>query len=1154
MQIRTASTLIPLGVLLCVVTLPSYSQTAQLTGRTTDSSGGVIQGAKITVTNLNTGAMSDLVSNSEGYYTAPLLPLGNYKLLVEAPGLKSIIRTGIKLNLDDNVRIDFVLEPGAVTTAITVEEPAQTLETETPTISTAISTRDFDNLPILQLGRIRNPATFIYLAPGVQGDVNPNGTENSRAVMAIGAQGSPLLTTQVLVDGLPGGYSRTVGSITETAPPVDAVREFKVISSQMSAEYGATGSSVVSLALKSGTNELHGGAYEYLRNDKLDARSWFAATRAINRQNEFGFTVGGPVMLPKIYKGKDRTFFFVSLGKSLMRGALPTGLGQVPTPQETRGDFSDLRNSAGNPVLIYDPGTTTATANGGYVRNPFPNNMIPASLFDPVAVKVAGMLPKPNYAAPLLGSSNNFQGQSGDSRLDPLALAIKVDENLAAQHRFSFAYNGTRIPRETLGLLSAPLGNGDDQLTTGDTLRFSYDYLPKPNLYNELKLGFNRFGNNLAPIDPGCAEPWRFKCTNWPQQIGLTGVPGNFFPYMTFSGGYLCCGETSVTTERDNWGLLRDTVSWFHGEHTVKMGLESRRPWENSRSQTNSSGTFNFNSLSTDLPSNSNSTGNSFASFLLGQVYSASVAFPVELAPRGPYWGMFLQDDIKVSQRFTLNVGLRFEFEQAPYEAADRASVLDLSLPNPGAGGLPGAQIFAGHGPGRTGRRTFTPTDYSGFGPRIGFAWQVLKDTVIRAGYGIYYAENYLVLPSTGFSVSGSFTTTNTGVTPAFLMRDGFPQNFIQTPTLSPSISNGQAAQYVEPTAGDMPRIQNWSFSIQHLITPNLQFEASYMGNHTTRQVAQFLVNMDEVNPQYLSLGSLLFASVNSAQAIAAGISAPYPGFSGSVAQALRPYPQFSSLASLVAKAGNAEYDALTLGLKKRFSAGLSGSINYTFSKSLGYAVYGSPVTTYGADAGAQDNYNRRLEHGLLPYDIPRALQINYVYDLPFGPGQRLLRDKGVLGKLVQGWSISGIQRYQSGFPLLISMNNSLPIFNNALRPDLVSGVTPDTGISNADFNPAKDRVINLSAFQAPAPFHFGTAPRSLANLRNFPVLNENFSLIRKVAFTERVGMQIYGQVLNAFNRHRFTGIGANFSAATFGAVSGASNPRYVQLGLRLSF
>ncbi|MGH9783655.1 MAG: hypothetical protein ACRD88_05670, partial [Terriglobia bacterium] len=304
------------------------------------------------------------------------------------------------------------------------------------------------------------------------------------------------------------------------------------------------------------------------------------------------------------------------------------------------------------------------------------------------------------------------------------------------------------------------------------------------------------------------------------------------------------------------------------------------------------------------------------------------------------------------------------------------------------------------------------------------------------------------------------------------------------------------------------------------------------------------------LDPKYLQLGTLLSRNITSPEARAAGIPIPFPGFTGTVAQVLRPFPQYLDLSATQSKAGNSKYHAMTIRLQKRFSSGLSVEAHYTLSKALGYASYAAS----SIDLLGQDNYNRKLEHSILPTDLPHAFALNFNFDLPFGPGQRILNHGGTAGVLLGGWTLSGILRYQSGFPIPISMNNTLGIFSQRLRPDAVSGESPATTIGTGEFNPAIDRRMNLSAFLPPAPFRPGTAPPTSQELRTFSYLNEDFSLTKETRITESVRLENYGQFFNIFNRHRFHSFENNFSSASFGRPRGVSLPRFVQLGIRLRF
>jgi hypothetical protein len=386
-------------------------------------------------------------------------------------------------------------------------------------------------------------------------------------------------------------------------------------------------------------------------------------------------------------------------------------------------------------------------------------------------------------------------------------------------------------------------------------------------------------------------------------------------------------------------------------------------------------------------------------------------------------------------------------------------------------------------------------------------------------------------------------------------LQSGFPQNYPTTPSLSPTFSNGQGASFNQPTTGNMPRTQNFTIGIQRELGNNVMIEASYLGNHGTRLVANQLVNINQVNDKYLALGSLLSQNITSAAAVAAGIPIPYSGFTGSVAQALRPFPQYMTL-STPAKAGNNVYNAFQTVLKKRLSMGLSLEASYTLSKNLGYTSSGLSGGS-GLDGNiGQDNYNRKNERTILPIDVTHQLQINYAYDLPFGPGRKFLSGSGKVDKfVVGGWGFAAIQMYETGMPLVISMTNNLPVFNSVLRPNRLAGVPVTVaGVKNGNISASKTRFINVNAFAAPPPYTFGTAPPEIQDLRNMPVLNESLTAFKRFAITEGTSLKFQAAFLNAFNRHRMTSFTTNYSSSAFGEATSTSNPRYIQLSMQLTF
>lgn len=1119
-----------------------HAQTAHITGTVTDGSGAVVQHAHVTVRDLDTNVVSTLETNTGGNYDAEALPPGHYSVLAGASGFESSEKTGISLFVDTAVRVDFSLKPGSSAQTVTVKDSDLT-QANNAEIATEIGQKQYLELPLEQVGRIRSPSSFVYLAPGVQGDLELNGTEYTGATNVIAVNGSNIWNTELLIGGLPGGQTRIIGNYTESSPAVDAMREFKITTTQLPADYGHTGAAVGSFAVKSGTDELHGSVYEYLRNNALDANSWLAnhsgSTLAPTRQNEFGATIGGPVVFPHLYNGKDRTFFFFAYGGSRKSGADTFQTVQVPTPAELLGDFSTYNRK------IYDPATTEPNPKGaGYVRTQFADNKI--THFDPVAQKLLSLFPGPNQPA---GSTQNYGNWDGEVLLNPDTYTAKVDEILRPDHRLSFTYIRTYIPRlNSTSPLPEPLTTGYHQIVGSQTARADYNWIASSSLLNQAVFGFNRFTNVETPTA---------NAENYPEAQALAAIAGGYLPSMTFTNGYSTIGSTSSENLTENDFMYRDIASWTVRKHDLRFGGEFRAAQYNDNSPTQPTSTYGFATLETANPQSTGGTGDGFASFLLGQVETASITDPLPLHTRKHYTGMFVQDDWKVTRQLTVNLGLRYEWSDAPTETDNRTSIVSLTTPNPGAGNLPGALVFAGPTPTGIGKSNLFSTDYTAIGPRFGFAYQVHNGLVLRGGYGIYYSD---ILPNislvqSGFQVAGSFSTPNNGVTPAFVLSQGPDANFSQTPNLTPTAVNGQNATYYGPHVGAMPRTQQWSLNLQHQVTQNILIELAYVGVHNTRQVAPNMVNVNQVDPKYLSLGTLLTESATSSAAKAAGITLPYPGFSGSVAQALRPYPQYETLTSQAAKVGASNYNAGQAVVKKRTSFGLTLDASYTFSKDMGY---NNPTLAGngGVNNSLQNQYDPHAEWSLLEQDVRHAFKLYYTYELPVNLKNQSGFGSSLASHLANGWAVSGIQRYQSGFPIMITATNTLAIFNSHLRPNLVPGAAPSSHISNGKLNPSdpsRDSLFNKAAFRDPVN-SFGDLPPASSNLRNFPLLSESFAVTKHTQLTEHLNWIFYSQFFNAFNRHRFTTINANADNASFGVPSGVSMPRQIQFGTRFLF
>ncbi len=1146
---RPSSYLLIAGfILLAGFYVQANAQTSRINGHVTDPSGAIVQNAEVKVLNTRTDQVELLHTDRGGRFEAVTLQPSVYSLTVTRAGFKTQQRNGVTLELDTTTTLDFVLTLGESAESVTVTADANQLQPNSPDMSTEITENEYQDLPLVQDNRLRNPASFVYLAPGVQGNIRLDGNEYTGATNVIAVNGGPIWNTELLIEGLPGGQTRIVGNYTESSPPVDAVKEFKVTTTLLPADYGHTGFAVGSFGIKSGTNLLHGSIFEYFRNTALDAANWFAKnqgavlTNPPIHQNEFGGTVSGPVTIPRVYNGKDKTFFFFAYVGSRFSGATDYGTSTVPTAQEltlnSNGyyDFSDLKTP------IYDPATTVPNPKGpGFVRTAFSGNLIPANRLDPVAKNILTLFPIPKPGSTTIG------GFQGDTMLNPDTYTAKVDQILTPTQHLSLAFVHTIVPRTNVGsALPVPLTSGFHQTVSSDTVRINHSWTLKPNLVNALYLGYNRFTNPITPLGTN---------SNYPAVLGISGLAGGLFPTFGISG-YSGFGNTNDSTKAENDYYYKDQMYWTLGRHNLRFGGEYRAIQYNDNSPAVTTGAFSFKTNETGNPQSQSGTGNAFVSFLLGQVDSGSVAVPFPLDTRKSYVGFFLQDDWKVLPNLTINLGLREEWQTAPTEARNNQSIISLTTPNPGAGSLPGALIFAGSASYGNGSSTLFKTDYSAVGPRVGFAYQLGASTVIRGGYGVYYSDYLpnLNIENAGFSQQGRFTNTTGSVSPVFVLGSGVP-SYSATQTLTPTALNGANGSYYAGNVGAMPRTQNFSLDVQRQLTSSTLLEISYVADRNTRQVNPNLVNVNQVNPAYLSLGSALLTSkATSVNLASIGATLPYTGFSGTVAQALRPFPQYNTLTSLGAKVGSSNYNALQVVVRERFSHGLTLSANYTYGKALGYSY-----TTLGGNSGTQNSvqnaYNTNADYTLLPEDVRHAFVANESYVLPFGKDRWLLHDSKLANVLLGNWTVSGIERYQSGYPLpLLMSNNALPIFNYYQRPNLVPGADPSSHISNHKFNPATSNRFNLAAFAAPGNSSFGNARPTYSNLRNFPVLVEDLQLTKQTQLTERLTWSLYAQAFNPANRHRFAGFGTAFGASNFGLPNATTAARSLQFGTRFAF
>jgi len=1098
--------------------LLAQTTTGAITGIVTDSTQAPVPGAQVMVTNLATGAAEHTLTNSAGVFNAPSLAIGSYELRVEARGFKTYIQRNILIEATRQVRADVGLQLGDVQEKLTVEAQIPLLEPETSSVGTQVTSNLLKDLPMQLGGARRDPSSFLSLTPGATGGQYSDNI----------AGGLPK-DSEIHVDGVPVMY-RAVGNMPDVAiPSYDTVAEFRVLTLVPPAEYGRTPSGMVTLVTRSGTNTLNGDVLMVLRNNVFDARRYNAAQADITRQAEYSGSFGGPLVLPKLYNGRNRTFFFANYSGYRRYAAALGGSATVATAAMRAGNFS------AGPQAIYDP----LTGNSGGGRSPFTGNIIPQERISNIAKALQNAFPLPNVA----GLADNFTGPSIATQ-NIYTVTLKLDELISARNKVSGTYRYHNYYRVTPGGVLNQLDAGyyNDGPHTSD-LTISEDYFIRPNLTNRIQGAFNHFINN----------------THVTPSVGVT-VPGAFssdFQGLTFGGqGLTAIGDTAARAAVGITGDIEDSVLWTRGKHNLKFGARTDYYQDIPNDYSNHGGSYNFSQFTTSQPGVAN-TGHSYASFLLGAANSASMALALPSGLRSKYFGSYAQDDWKITQRLTLNLGLRWEFQVPWYEGAGRVSMMDPNLPNSGAAGFLGALEFAGEGPGRVGGRAFLHTYFGNIGPRFGWAYQLTPKTIIRGGYGMLYAP-WQGSPGTGgqgFNSNTGISSQDGGLTPVLYLDKGWPAGVIKYPPfISPTLANGQNVSTFPANANRWGRTEQFQLNLQRMLGSTL-LDVSYAGTMAHGIPNGTLVNLNQVNPTYLSLGSLLTQNINSAAVTAAGSKPPYAGLNGTLAQALRRYPQYNSMGTN-APTGNSTYNALFVKAEKRLANGLQFLASYTYSKLLTDQSFVADTPL----AAPQDQFNRRAEKSIANTGVPHRVTLSYSYQLPMGKGKPWL-SSGLANRIFGGFAMAGIHTYQAGGPIRITTPNGLPIFNGYLRPNRVSGAPISIGSGRGEFQPLNtlsgqqgDLYLNRNAFSTPGPFTLGNLGVFLPNVNGFGTRQEDLSILRRLRLRERRSITVRADFYNAFNHRNLNGPVGDLSNPNFGRITGQGNPRSIEFGFRMDF
>jgi len=1152
-----------LASLLCS-TLAAQSERGNITGIVTDPSGAAIAGAELAVVNRDTNVANKTVSSTSGEFNIPNLLPGAYRLEIVSGGFKKFVQPNLVLNASATVRVDAQMQLGQVAEQVEVSAQAVSIQTDNAKVTTQVENRLVDELPLVVGGAMRSPFNLVQVAAEARGDGQR---------LSIG--GGQAAAWDATLDGHSVGTNRS-GDVAEAAlntPSVEALTEFSVDTNGFKAEYGQAGGGVMTFASKSGTNQFHGSVYDFLRNDALDARGFFAARRSIYRQNDYGFTVSGPVVLPKVYNGRNRTFLFASYEGFRNRVGANNTILTVPTPEMFNGDFRNWVTATATPAMIpiYDPATTRAGAAGGNVRDVFPNNQIPMSRFSTTASQITalakGVQPNRGFAP---GTSNYVRQNylvTGGTMVTPTdKWSIKGDHVINDRHRVSVLWNDTSFfnkpgPTGAPGL-PEPLWNGQIQDWQTTAWRGTHDWTISSNMVNHFSYHRNTFTKNSysANVDK-----------NWKDKVCIKNVIdcNQNFPTINFTE-FTSWGSASYNgTDQPGWGV-KDDLSYTRGKHTFKFGFHHQMQNANGFGQQDIAGRADFSFLSTSIPGNTNfptSGGSSFASMLLGQAFLGRTETIRYVNQRYPYFGFYAQDDWRLTRKLSLNIGLRYDFTLAPRSGFDEYSDFNPARPNPGANGHPGALWFAGFGQGRENRRSLVPNWWGGWGPRIGIAYTPDQKTTFRTAFGRSFSRVTAVQGSghfAGFIGQYVFNNVSQGVQPTFLFDQGLP-GYPLPPRIDPAFSNGNDVDYWQgQEATRAPENLFWTFTIQRQLTSATVMEIGYnatVGTHL--QTGLLNLNqmptavMDQMIARFggTQAFNILRSQITSDAARAANIPIPYPNFTTqaqrTVAQALRPFPQYNNISTGVQngdKSGHSSYHALVVKVDRRLSRSLIGQWSYVFSKII------TDSDTYFANGGAaQDHYNRRLEKSIGANDRTHAIKLTAVYNMPFGKGEKWLTG-GALGWLAGGWRVSGIFDYGSGAPIALTRNNPLPIFNGSARPFVDSYENWRAPIRGEKFDPAVDNFLNpaMRSIAQPA-FGYGNLTRFNPKVRSFWGQTENVSLARTFRITESIRIDLRGEAFNLFNRTIF-GIGStNLNSLTFGQVTNQANvPRQMQVGLKI--
>ncbi len=1065
---------------LLLAAMTGFAQTSlgTLAGTVTDPSGATVAAAAVRITNTNTNVVRTANTDARGYFSAPSLAAGPYNIEVNAAGFKREVRERVRLTVNGQIELNFTMQVGDIKDTVLVTAEAPLVNSSSSTVSTTIGSEKIENMPL----NGRQFTQLILLVPGTSAlQPGASGISNDLSGISPSVNGGRPQNNNFTLDGAENNESFFNGF--SISPSVDAIQEFKIQSNISSAEFGKAAGANINVQFRSGTNSYHGVLYEYIRNDKLDARNPFQPVRGPFQQNQYGGTLGGPVILPKIYNGRNKTFFFFAAESFRQRRGLNPPTSLVPTPEQLAGNLS------GGPQ-IYDPASTRPDpANPALlIRTPFTGNIIPPNRINKAAAIIAQQFfPSPN----LTGVTGRNYINSKNQRQDDDQWNIRGDQQIGVKNSLFFRASHNereRLSPTSLSQIDAIIFNRNNNFLLGDTHVFS------PTLIVDLKLALNRsyLGTVNTSLDPNLLF----------RQTGIQGyvIQSEQFPMFPIIG---ITGFAGISQDATLFGPLNNfqylgTVAKIATKHTFKAGFDIRRQQLFTGSYR--AGNIGFDNIPSANPQDRSRTGQPLASFLLGLPSTAQrVVGDTNVRMRGTNFHVFIQDDFRVNAKLVLNLGLRYEYNQLPYDKQGRMSAFDLRNGN---------ILFASTNP-ITGqpanvRKNITDPDWNNFAPRFGLAYSLNQKTTIRSGYGIFYNSNFLQEAQGGrgqwpFALSQSDS--------------GLNQDRIERPLENLFPVDPQSVISFSGTRAITARTgysQQWNLTVQRQFGADYALEVSYVGAHASKLYTNWRGNGAPAGP----------GAINPR----------------------RPFPQFGTISEENAR-GNSSYEALQAKLEKRFSRGFTLLTSYTFGKSIDDS---STLTTL-----SQSNpFDLRSERGLSEFDTRHTLVVTYVYELPFGRGRRLLATMPRAAEfLVGGWQINGITTARTGYPVKIVV--SADVANTGVtggqRPNLV-GVLDLAKSERTTF-----RFFNTNAVAVPPAFTFGNLGRNVLIGPGF--VNFDFGAYKNFPINERARFQFRAELFNIFNHNNWGQPGATVGTSTFGTItSSAADARDVQLALRLQF